>query len=137
MIILPESEYELFIRTDFSNTSVWEEICTKVNDNELGIPPMVTFIDDKQFNELKPENLPRFNVDQLKHTFAFLIDKESILNHEHPILCVDLNDEYGKSFRVLPSEICSVAANLGLANMDFFEFSDNVDNDGIFRGFKP
>ena len=136
MVILPESKYELFIRTDFSNTSVWEEICNKVNDNELGIPPMVTFIDDQQFNELKLENLPKFNVDQLQHTFAFLIDKESIYNDEHPILCVDLYEDYGKSFRVLPSEIYSVAANLGLANMDFFEFSHNVDTDGIFRGFK-
>jgi hypothetical protein len=27
-------------------------------------------------------------------------------------------------------------ANLSLANMDFFEFADAVDPDGIFRGFE-
>lgn len=136
MIILPEAEFELFVRTDFSNASAWEEICDQVNDNDYGIPPMVAFIDDIQFNELKPGNLPRFDVDQLKHTFIFIIDEESILNHEHPVLCIDLNKEYGRSFRVLPSEVAAIAANLNLANMDFAEFADHVDDDGIFRDFK-
>jgi len=31
--------------------------------------------------------------------------------------------------------MCSVENNLSIANMDFSEFADNVDKDGIFRGF--
>jgi hypothetical protein len=29
-----------------------------------------------------------------------------------------------------------VENNLSVANMDFHEFADNVEDDGVFRGFK-
>jgi hypothetical protein len=29
----------------------------------------------------------------------------------------------------------SIENNLSLFNMDFWEFADNVDDDGVFRGF--
>jgi hypothetical protein len=54
---------------------------------------------------------------------------------EHPVLVVDLYSEPGRSFRVVPSEMWGVENNLSLANMDFEEFADAVDRDGVFRGF--
>ena len=44
-------------------------------------------------------------------------------------------DEPGRTFRVIPSEMWSVENNLSIANMDFAEFADAVDEDGVFRGF--
>lgn len=41
----------------------------------------------------------------------------------------------GRSFRCAVDEFASVEANLSIANMDFHEFADNVDTDGVFRGF--
>jgi hypothetical protein len=35
----------------------------------------------------------------------------------------------------IPSEIQSIENNLSLANMDFEEFAESADKDGIFRGF--
>jgi len=35
----------------------------------------------------------------------------------------------------LPAQIMGIENNLLLANMDFVEFADHVDKDGIFRGF--
>lgn len=55
------------------------------------------------------------------------------------ILFVDLNEfneQVGRTFRAVPQEIEPVAANLAIANMDFFEFADAADPDGVFRGFK-
>jgi hypothetical protein len=46
-----------------------------------------------------------------------------------------LYEEPGRTFRVIPSEMWSVENNLSVANMDFYEFADNVDLDGVFRGF--
>ena len=43
--------------------------------------------------------------------------------------------QYGATFRVVPSEMWSVQNNLTISNMDWEEFTDNVDTDGIFRGF--
>ena len=58
------------------------------------------------------------------------------LSHpEHPILVVDLNDEPGRAFRVVPREMWSVENNLSLANLDYRDFADDVGPDGIFRGF--
>ena len=51
---------------------------------------------------------------------------------------VDLYEEPGRTFRVIPAEIWSVDNNLSIANMDFAEFADAVEPDGVFRGFpKP
>ena len=48
---------------------------------------------------------------------------------------VDLIEEPGRWFRVVPREAWAVQNNLSLANMDFVDFADSVDRDGVFRGF--
>ncbi|WBC08931.1 hypothetical protein [Micromonospora sp. WMMA1947] len=48
---------------------------------------------------------------------------------------LDLVHEPGRWFRVLPAEMWSVEDNLSIGNMDFFEFADAADPDGVFRGF--
>jgi hypothetical protein len=79
--------------------------------------------------------------------FAFLVDTQTLTHPDRPILVVNLYDwvegledqgkgpQYGATFRVIPSQMWSVQNNLSLANMDWEEFADNVDGDGIFRGF--
>ncbi len=55
------------------------------------------------------------------------------------VLFVDLNEhseQIGRTFRAVPQEVEPVTANLGIANMDFFEFADAADADGVFRCFK-
>ena len=57
---------------------------------------------------------------------------------DQTVLFVDLNEpngQVGRTFRSIPSEVEAIVANLSLANMDFAEFADNIDPDGIFRGF--
>lgn len=48
-------------------------------------------------------------------------------------------DEFGEESRAHlpchPQEIEPITANLSIANMDFSDFADNTDADGIFRGF--
>jgi hypothetical protein len=66
----------------------------------------------------------------------FVVDQKNLQDMEHPILIVDLRIERGRAFRLVPAQIHSIEANLSLSNMDFFEFADNVDEDGVFRGFR-
>ena len=50
----------------------------------------------------------------------------------------ELSDSYlGRSFRCVAGEVASIAANLAIANMDFSDFADSVEDDGVFRGFEP
>ncbi len=48
----------------------------------------------------------------------------------------EFNTFPGRTFRTTIPEIASIEANLAIANMDFFEFADNVQPDGVFRGFE-
>jgi hypothetical protein len=54
---------------------------------------------------------------------------------EHLLLVVDLYAERGREFRAEPSQIQGIENNLSIANMDFAEFADNCDPEGVFRGF--
>jgi hypothetical protein len=55
---------------------------------------------------------------------------------EHHLLVLDPFNPTGETFRVIPSEAWGVENNLSLANMDYIEFVDSSDSDGVFRGFK-
>ena len=59
----------------------------------------------------------------------------TLTHPDRPIVVIDLFGEPGRTFRVIPSEIWSIENNLSIGNMDFDEFADSVDPDGIFRGF--
>jgi hypothetical protein len=57
---------------------------------------------------------------------------------DQTVLFVDfneLNGQVGRTFRSIPPEVEPIVANLSLANMDFAEFADNTNPDGIFCGF--
>jgi hypothetical protein len=62
-------------------------------------------------------------------------DRVAHTEPDHALLVVDLHKEPGRTFRVVPSEAWGVENNLSLANMDFEEFADAVDEHGVFRGF--
>lgn len=47
----------------------------------------------------------------------------------------ELNRQVGRTFRAIPSEVKPIVANLSIANMDFAEFADHANPDGMFRGF--
>jgi hypothetical protein len=65
-----------------------------------------------------------------------VVDSVTIAHPDFPVLVIDLNSERGRGFRTVPSQVQAIENNLSIANMDFFEFADSVDKDGIFRGFR-
>ncbi|MCG8509842.1 MAG: hypothetical protein MI741_11505 [Rhodospirillales bacterium] len=137
MADLTESEESLVIRTDFSDDSAWNELKTAITQEDPihGFQANVEFIDEAEYADLTTDRVLEIFPEGSNQTFVFLIDSETISNSEHPVLCIDLFDERGRSFRVVPSEIWAVENNLAIANMDFAEFADNADEDGVFRGF--
>ena len=69
------------------------------------------------------------------HSFLFIADRLTLTHPEFPILVVDLYASRGREFRALPTQVQAIQNNLSIANMDFEEFANAVDKDGIFRGF--
>ncbi len=136
MKALPKTEHSLLLRTGFSDDSAWEAVCAAVQaPNADGFQAYVDCISDPSYTGLTVEQLLALAPQGGDRSFAFIVDQFTLTNSERPVLVVDLYDEPGRSFRVLPREMWSGENNLSLANMDFDEFANSVDPDGVFRGF--
>lgn len=132
---IPESENALVIRTNFSDDKQWESIKTKIAEPVGDFQANVEFIDDKEYDGLTPEKVAALLEEDSEHEFIFLVDKITMENPENLVLCVDLYENPGDSFRVIPTEMWAVENNLSLANMEFEAFKDALDSDNVFRGF--
>jgi hypothetical protein len=136
---LPKATNPLVIRTDFENQQAWETICklirAPVQEDGDAFYAYVDFLEDIDFRNLSPEDLLARVSSDYAHSFLLVVDSTAITRPDFPILVIDLFADSGRSFRAVPSKIQSIENNLSLANMDFAEFADSVDMDGIFRGF--
>ena len=140
MVSVPRTEYAAVIRTDFTDGNAWKSICEAIVKPVVLIPGYefranVDFVDEPFLGGLSLEELLRLIPKSYPHTFLFVVDHMALSHPDQPILVVDLYTEPGRTFRVIPSELGSIENNLSIANMDFAEFADAVDIDGVFRGF--
>ena len=137
---LPFVDTALLIRTDFTDDAAWRDVCAAAQapvDTGFGniFSATIECISDSRFEGLSVEGLLTLTSRGLEPGFVFLADAETMGRDEHPIVVVDLNRDYGRTFWVIPSEMWSVENNLSIGNMDISEFADAADPDGVFRGF--
>lgn len=136
--MLPSTEDPIVLRTDFSSENEWRTICEEVitPNPEFRFLPNVVFASDISFLDYTEEQLLSTNTLHYNHAFIFIVDRMTIINPEHPILCIGLKHNQGLKLRSIPSKIWEIENNLSISNMDFEEFFSAIDEDGIFRGFK-
>lgn len=135
---LPKSDNSLLLRTDFSDNKAWSSLCAAVQvPSDEGFLARLDCVSDRAYDGLTVEQLVALAPKGGDHTFAFVADRVALTSPEQPVLVVDLNDEPGRTFRVVPRELWGVENNLSIANMDYCEFADSTDADGVFRGFPP
>jgi len=129
------TDKSLLLRTDFSDDAAWTALCEAVQiPSEEGFLAGLDYLSDPAYKSLTVEQLLALNPKQSGHYFIFIADTKCLESAEKPILVVDLNREPGRTLRVIPSEIWGVENNLSIANMDFHEFANSADSDGVFRG---
>jgi hypothetical protein len=137
---LPDTQGTPVIRTDFGDDAAWEMICGLFRqptiDSGHEFFAYVSFVENPQFGGFSAQELLTITPRDYRHSFVFVADREAMQRPEFPILVVDLLAEPGRTFRAILSETHGIENNLSIANMDFCEFADNVDADGVFRGFK-
>lgn len=134
--MLPETDDALVLRTDFSDDAAWESLCAAVRAPVGEFRAYVTCVSDRAYDGLTVERLLALAPPGGGRTFAFVADRLALTHPERPLLVVDLAAERGRTFRVIPSAAWGVENNLSLANLDFRDFADAVDPDGIFRDFR-
>ncbi|ETD30960.1 hypothetical protein W823_21700 [Williamsia sp. D3] len=130
----------LLIRGDYSDTSAWH----KVANAALAPDPVdaftadLTLVEDPTLDGITVETLLQA-MGEPPPFYVFLADHRTLTDPEHPILAIDISgshypQEHGRTVRVTPAAMASIENNLALANMDFADFADNADEDGIYRG---
>ena len=126
------------IRTDFTDENIWKKVLTEITtpSKDFGFVSFVTPINDIE-NQLKtPDHLIANLPKDYKFSFFILFDSVSVKHKDNIILCVDLSKKSHRSFRLKPCDLWMVENNLSIANMDFEEFSNSLDSNQIFNGFK-
>ncbi len=132
---IPATENPLVLRTDFSDQAAWETIGTIIREPIGDFYAYVDFLDDVEYRDITKGQLLGLVPEKYSHTFIMVVDRTAISSRDFPLLIVDLYDGSGRDFRAIPSQIQSIQNNLSLANMDFEEFAESIDENGVFRGF--
>lgn len=125
----------LLIRTDFSDDDAWARLLVDAArpSSPDGFTASFVPIDDRAYEGLQAEELARLDGDAF---FVFAADERSMHGSERTLLVVDRLHDRGRWFRLTLEQAWAVENNLSLFNMDFFEFADAADEDGVFRGFR-
>lgn len=136
---LPKTESPLVLRTCFLDQKGWEVVREKiyepVNTPAGQFVASVEVLDEPRFTRLSTEQVLAIMGSDYEYSFLIIADDTTITTPEYPLLIVNLRRSRGREFRAVPSEIALLSANLGISNMDFEDFADSVDSEGIFRGF--
>ena len=135
---LPDTDEALVLRTDFADDDAWARLCADIQLPHGLFRANVSCVSNRAFDGVTTEAIVAAeggNGDDFRRAYLFIADRRALTDPDHPVLVVDLFDEPGRTFRVLPSEIGGVENNLSLGNMDFRDFADACGTDGIFRGY--
>lgn len=135
MKAIPNTEQSPVLRTDFADEAAWESLRIAIDTPVGEFRPYVEYISDPAYDGLSTGQVLELIPQSFKHTFLFVVDRTALTHPDRPILVIDLYAERGRTFRVVPTSMWSVENNLSIANMDFEEFAEEVDDAGIFRGF--
>jgi hypothetical protein len=132
---IPETENVLVLRADFSDGAAWDAVCESVKAPQGDFQANVDCVSNTAFRGLDASSIFTALPKDDNHTMIFVVDSVTLKQPDHPVLCIHLMDQPGRTVRVIPSEMWSIENNLSLANMDFSDFVDSVGRDGVFRGF--
>jgi len=138
-IRLPRTERTILLRTDFSDDAAWVALCEAIQAPQTRFGDefraYVSPVSDRAFDGASVSLLVEL-AGAAEKSFLLVADRIALTSAERPVLVVDALHDVGSTFRVIPSEAWGVENNLWLANMDFEDFADAVDSDGVFRGFR-
>ncbi|WP_299434542.1 hypothetical protein [uncultured Aquimarina sp.] len=129
----------IVLRTNFNDDILWEKLCELISEpnKEYGYKAYVEFVNNIGHNDIEQNAITDLLVKAgYDHLIVFVVDDITFQHKDSPILCIDLYEKTDNSFRVIPSEMWSVENNLSISNMDFEDFTDSLDSEGIFRGFE-
>ncbi|GIU56993.1 hypothetical protein [Arthrobacter sp. NicSoilC12] len=133
---IPSGENSLLVRTSFANDKAWADaLSIALSENEDGFRAYVQVVDDSAWENADWEQVRRAALAASEQAAVIFIVDSTAQEPDYPVLVVDLDDLSHEPFRCVASELWGVDNNLNIANMNWEEFAENTDDDGVFRGF--
>lgn len=142
---MPEdSLFSLVVRTDFTDDDAWSTVRSAITA-PVGLDPAtgdydvkagVEFADDRRYEAMTADQLLARVPEGTHHRVFFVVDRETLTDPDHPVLAVDLDEQPGRSFRVVPSWMWDVQINLAISNTDWESYADEAGVDGVYRGWE-
>ncbi|MFG6490831.1 DUF6924 domain-containing protein [Microbacterium sp. P03] len=130
---LPLSSDSLLVRTSRSMSAEWRELLAVIGrENADGFRAYVQPVDHRRWYGQAADAI-RAAVPPSEAAVLFVADETTLGSPDLPVLAIQLNGDESP-FRAVAKELWSVENNLNLANMDWHEFADAVDDEGIYRG---
>jgi hypothetical protein len=128
---------EPVVRTHFDDDAAWQEIVDALTQPVpiIGEAVPVNLINDSGNAGLDAESLLKLLPKDHNTSILLIADERAMREADHPLLAVDPTEGGGASFRVTAAEAWGPISNLQIANMDWEEFAESVDEDGVHRGF--
>ena len=137
--MFPHTDNAVVVRTDFDNPQAWETVCELIRSpvQHAGetFYAYVDFVDDTEYQNLSTAEVIAAVPRHYKHSFLFIVDRNTLSSDDFPIVVADLSESRHQTFRAVPGQIQNIENNLSIANMDFEEFAEAVDEDETFHGF--
>ena len=133
---IPESENFVLIRTAFSHELRWTELLKIAKNQPEPFTAWFAVLEDLSLNGSTVEQIVNDLPENYRQCALFIADERALLEDGFPCLVVGPLGEGLRPFRALARELPAIDANLSIGNMDYEEFEEATEADGIFRGFK-
>ena len=133
--ILPPSEYATpLLRTEYSMEERWRDLLERIaTPSPDGFLANVTVVSDPRLDGMTADDIQGLASAGRRPILTLVADTRALTDDGFPILVVDTYGRDQRSFRVTAACLWSVENNLSLANLDWEDFADNVDPDGVYR----
>jgi hypothetical protein len=127
------------VRTDFSDEDAWESAWRDITapreywDDDVVLD--ATLVALRAFEGWTGEELAILLSHAGKQGLVFAVDAVTLASPEHPVVVMETDPqrEQPRSFRATPHALVDVETQLSIANMDWTDFSESADSDGILR----
>lgn len=141
---LPVTYASAVLRVDFEDDDAWQRVRDAALAPFSPADSHLAVLDDRDYEGLDLTGLAEAPKNY-EERVLIVFDAQSREQPDNPLLLIDwLADEdeddeehfIPRAVRVLPGQVQTVETNLTLGNMDFEDFAEKTDADGIFRGFR-
>ncbi|GAB3460161.1 hypothetical protein GCM10027570_44750 [Streptomonospora sediminis] len=124
---LPQTDYSPLLRTDFTDDEAWQALLEGIGRDWM------TLLADRSHQGLSVPELVELVPQGSRYPVLVVADSLAFSSDERSLLLVDVDEDPGRTFRVVPGAISSVVGDLAIQNQSFDDYLDAVGGSGAYQ----